>query len=180
MRKNYYKGLNMVEYNVRDVWFGINEFKNNFIMFSVIAFIIAIICFFLKYDFLLIKYSFISFEIILFIQSLIIYFKSSTYKIDKDGNFTFPRSDVENSFFEILIQSPYWNLMRSRTIHISEIESVYVNNEFGFALDVTGTFGSARLDFSSKQKRSEIRNAINRTAKRYNNNFVDNSVNVNM
>jgi hypothetical protein len=125
---------------------------------------------------------------LLLVQSLIIYRANSKYKINTETNyFIFPRSDIENSIFQILIGAKYWNLMRTKSISLLEIENVYIdtkrwetktrkqvgnykdgNQRYGnvtkkhvrFRINVTGSFGSANLSFLDRQKRDEVRSAL--------------------
>lgn len=170
-------------YNIRDIWHGLNLAYNNFFGLYFLSLPILIISIsILNFNFALMWSIWSVVAVLLIVQAFLIYFKNSTYKIDANGYVTFPRSDIENSIFQIIIFAKYWNLMRNRTVHISEIETVYISSEdAGINLDVAGTFGSSRFEFSTKQKRSEVRNALNSSAKRFNSNAqVDNTINVNM
>lgn len=166
---------------VRDIWYGLKLSAVNFgrLFFLNLGFSIIAILFFKANEIIVILlFSFIS--ILLIIQAVLIYFKNSTYKIDENGFVTFPRSDIENSILQIIIFAKYWNLMRSRTVHISEVGNIYINNESSkINLDVSGTFGSARFEFSTKQKRNEVRNMLSSAkSNRYNIN-IDNNTNIN-
>lgn len=166
---------------VRDIWYGLKLSAMNFcrLFFLSLGFgIIAILIF--NVNEALVISLFAVFTILLIIQAVLIYFKNSTYKIDENGFVTFPRSDIENSILQIIIFAKYWNLMRSRTVHISEVGNIYINNEDNnINLDVSGTFGSARFEFSTKQKRNEIRNMLSSAkSNRYNIN-IDNNANIN-
>lgn len=125
---------------------------------------------------------------IVFIQSIIIYLANHKYVVDTDsGMFTFPRSDMENSFLAIIFLFPYWNLMRRRTVKCSDVENFYLDTQrwsedtqvsdgttsnsvskfktkkikhVRYTLNIVGAFGSANLTFLSRQKRDEVRNAI--------------------
>ena len=141
---------------------------------------------------------------IVFIQSIIIYFANRRYIIDLDsGLITFPRSDIENSVIAILLLYPYWNLMRTITINAIDIENVYLDtkrwstkhqvsngattdgaikyktetkNHILYTINLTGTFGSANLQFLSRQKRDEVRNAIQQSVKLHNGRNIDRKV----
>lgn len=111
-----------------------------------------------------------------FVMAIIQYLRNSFYRIDMEtGNVTFPRTDMENSFLDIILLVPFWNLLRSKTIHASEIEGLYLDsNRFGqemadgiFNISIVGTFGSAKLEFVDRQKRDEVRNAIIQTVKKH-------------
>ncbi len=141
------------------------------------------------------------------IQSLLIYFINSRYVVDFESRTVqFPRTDIENSIFAILIAMPYWNLIRKQTIAFDELEQVYIDTDRSaskkkktkktnplkiiftliinslfypwarkrvntkYNLNVLGTFGSANLQFSSRQKRDEVRNALNQAIKDSGNN----------
>jgi hypothetical protein len=137
-------------------------------------------------------------------QSVIIYFANRPYIIDLDsGSITFPRSDIENSIAAILLLFPYWNLMRTKTIHASDIENIYLDtkrwstkhktsngmtasgkakhktgtqNHVRYTVNIVGTFGSANLAFLGRQKRDEVRNAIQQSVKKYSGINVDRKV----
>ncbi len=142
--------------------------------------------------------------LIVFIQSIIIYFANRRYIIDLDsGLITFPRSDIENSVIAILLLYPYWNLMRTITINAIDIENVYLDtkrwstkhqvsngattdgaikyktetkNHILYTINLTGAFGSANLQFLSRQKRDEVRNAIQQSVKLHNGRNIDRKV----
>lgn len=142
--------------------------------------------------------------ILIFIQSLVIYFANRRYIIDlTTGLVTFPRSDIENSIIAIIFLFPYWNLMRTLTINVNEIENIYLDTKrwsttqqktsgyssggkprykneitrhIRYTINVTGTFGSANLQFLDRQKRDEVRNAIEQCVKIYSNRIIDKKV----
>ncbi len=154
-------------------------------------------------DILIEKYTYTILVIIfvIFIQSIIIYFANRKYIIDLNTNLiTFPRSDIENSILAIIFLYPYWNLMRTITINSEEIENMYLDtqrwstkhqivngstkdgktkyktetkNHVRYTLNITGTFGSANLQFLSRQKRDEVRNAIQQCVKNNTNKNID-------
>ncbi len=122
------------------------------------------------------------------IQSFFIYFANVKYIIDtKKGFITIPKSDIENSILEIILLFRYWNLMRRITIECNEIENIFIDtkrwstknkiytgttnagkskyrtetkNHIRYTINITGIFGSANLSFLDRQKRDEVRNAI--------------------
>jgi energy-coupling factor transporter transmembrane protein EcfT len=146
----------------------------------------------------------IFFIILIFIQSIIIYFANRRYIIDLEtGLVTFPRSDMENSIIAIILMFPYWNLMRTLNIHAHEIENIYLDTKrwttnyqkttgysttgkpkyknettrhIRYTINITGTFGSANLQFLSRQKRDEVRNAIEQCVKIHSNKSIDKKV----
>ena len=127
------------------------------------------------------------------IQSIRIYLVNSKYKIDfEEKTFQFPRSDIENSIFQIIIGARYWNLMRNKTINLNEIENIYLDTKrwetktrqqigthkdgksrYGtvtkkhvrYRLNIAGAFGSVNLSFLERQKRDEVRNALQQAVK---------------
>ncbi len=141
---------------------------------------------------------------IIIIQSMFIYFANRIYIVDLEtGLITFPRSDIENSILEIVLLIPYWNLMRTKTIHASEIENLYLDikrwsskhkvsngttaagktkyrtetkKHVKYTINVAGTFGSANLQFLKRQKRDEVRNAIQQCVKQHCGESVDRKV----
>lgn len=169
------------EYIIKDVYSGLDIARGNLFLLWFIGFVVSMIYLLvLKEDYKTVCTYITMFNIIILIQSLIMYRCNSFYRIDKEGFVTFPRTDVENSIFQIIILLPYWNLMRTRTVHISEVENVYLTGTRTNHLDVAGTFGSCRFEFSNKQKRNEVRNALTRAAKTFTNINLDNSVNPNI
>lgn len=142
--------------------------------------------------------------IFIFIQSIVIYFANRRYIIDlKTGLVTFPRSDIENSIVAIILLFPYWNLMRTLTVNANEIENIYLDTKrwtstyrktsgysengkpryknettrhIRYTINIAGTFGSANLQFLDRQKRDEVRNAIEQCVKVHNNIQVDKKV----
>ena len=125
---------------------------------------------------------------LLLIQSIVIYRANSKYEINVENNsFIFPRSDIENSIFQILIGARYWNLMRTKSVALSEIDNIYIDTKrwqtktrtrvgsykdgrakhgtvtrknVRFRINVTGSFGGANLSFLHRQKRDEVRSAL--------------------
>lgn len=153
-------------------------------------------------DWLQIVISFLT--VLIFIQSIFIYFANRKYIVDLNtGMVTFPRSDIENSIVAIILLLPYWNLLRTITIKATEIENIYIDtrrwttkykvssgttssgkskyrtetiNHIRYTLNIVGTFGSANLQFLDRQKRDEVRNAIEQCTKVYNGRNVDTKV----
>lgn len=170
-------------YNIKDVWFGLKlSFSNFFTLFFINSGLTILAFLIFKINILFVMIYLIISTIIFFIQSVIIYFKNSRYFINVDKNeVVFPKSDIENSVLEILVFAPYWNLMRSKIVQISDIQNIYINAEDeAINLDVTGTFGSCRFIFSTKQKRNEVRNALVNSVEIVTSRSVDTSVNVNV
>lgn len=142
--------------------------------------------------------------ILIFIQSVVIYFANRRYIIDLNtGLVTFPRSDIENSIIAIIFLFPYWNLMRTLTVSANQIENIYIDTKrwttshqktsgysangkpryknettrhVRYTINITGTFGSANLQFLDRQKRDEVRNAIEQCVKVHSNKSIDRKV----
>lgn len=173
--------LENIDYTIKDVYAGLELAKGNLLLLGIVGFIISMVFLIgLKTEYSIVCTYATIFNVVILVQSLIIYSCNSVYIIDSEGFVTFPRTDIENSIFQIIILIPYWNLMRTRTVHISEIENIYLNGTSTTTLDVAGTFGSCRFEFSNKQKRNEVRNALARAAKTFSNINLDNSVNPNI
>jgi len=132
---------------------------------------------------------------VILIQSVFIYLANRRYIVDLNtGMVTFPRSDMENSILAIILLFPYWNLMRTLTIHASDIENLYLDtkrwstkskNSKGktkskrhvrYTINIAGTFGSANLQFLNRQKRDEVRNAIQQCVKQISGKNIDRKV----
>lgn len=180
----------MHKYEIKDVWMAIKLAFGNF--FGIFVFYIIIAIFFNEtgIDLLMLTYLPI-FLILVLIQSIIIYFANRKYVVDMEsGLITFPRSDIENSILAILILQPYWNLMRTKTIHSKDVDNMYLDTqrntvktsnkktkkEIRYNLNIVGKFGSANLQFLSRQKRDEVRNAINQSIKHHNKTNIDKKV----
>lgn len=141
---------------------------------------------------------------IITLQSILIYLANRRYIIDlESGLITFPRSDIENSIIAIILLFPYWNLMRTKTIHGNEIENLYLDTKrwstshkvsngtttggktkyktetkkhVRYTINISGTFGSANLQFLDRQKRDEVRNAIQQCVKQHSGKNIDRKV----
>lgn len=139
-----------------------------------------------------------------FIQSIIIYFANRKYVIDlEEGRVTFPKSDIENSILDIFLLIPYWNLMQTKTVQCNEVENIYIDTKrwstkhkvytgttktgkskfrtetkrhVKYTINIAGKFGSANLQFLDRQKRDEVRNAIQQCAKECTGKNVDRKV----
>lgn len=97
-----------------------------------------------------------------------------------NGEMTFPATDVAHSFLSFIIAKPLIDIFRLRTIHVSEIERMYLNIERGnknrsrsYNLNITGTFGSAKLEFKTRQKRDEVRNNLAQLKKKISGKNID-------
>ena len=124
------------------------------------------------------------------------YSKNSSTLIDLSaGVIVFPRSDIENSVLQIILLAPYWNLMRRKTVHALEVENIYIDTKrwtsksksfingkkinkknVRYTLNIAGTFGSANLQFLERQKRDEVRNAIQQCVKKHSGKNIDRKV----
>lgn len=104
--------------------------------------------------------------IILSIISYITYIRGVKLK---DGYFSWPASDVENNFLDLITLKRLRGVFYREKIPVKEIE--YVTNDFGwngdkgsskriFNLNIAGAFGSRNIRFNSKQKRDEARNIL--------------------
>lgn len=115
------------------------------------------------------------------VSTILIFLANRSFHVDnKKEVFVFPASDVENSILAILVLLPYWNLMRRRKIQLSQIENVYLNTERGnkkengrYNLNIAGAFGSAKLVFGNRQKRDELRNALQVSVKQSSGKNID-------
>lgn len=127
------------------------------------------------------------------LKLLLVYWANKKYVIDHENKtFTFPRTDMENSIIAIILFFPYFNMMRRKTISFSEIDNFYLDTKrwstdgvgkgskkkkhVRYNLNVVGSFGSANLEFLSRQKRDEVRNGIARAVKEVTNKNVDSKV----
>jgi hypothetical protein len=186
----------MLIYKIADVWMALKITGKNLILASLV---IIFLCYLFGYLHFLPYLA-----IALFVQSVVIYRANSLYVIDSSKLvFTFPRSDMENSILAIITLQPYWNLMRKKEVPLSDIENIYLDtkrwstnedvargsNAKGgtkfkkvskkhvlYRLNVTGAFGSANLPFLNRQKRDEVRNALEQTIKKVSGKKIDSKV----
>ncbi len=186
-------------YDIRDVQSGLKYATKNFFLVGFIVFLVG--------KLVLggvLNAGMVVLMVMVLIQSIIIYLANRRYVIDLDtGLIIFPRSDMENSILAILLLFPYWNLMRTQTIHSNEIENIYIDTKrwsikdrihtgttragkakyrtettkhVRYTINIIGTFGSANLPFLERQKRDEVRNAIQQAVKLHTGNNVDRKV----
>lgn len=167
-------------YDIRDVWMALKLAGYNLLWTSIIW---SITCFLLN-----LWQWFTHGLVLLLIQSVLIYFANRRYLINLETqSFSFPRSDMENSIVAIITLQPYWNLMRRESVLLTDIENIYLDTQrwtsvkkmsngndakgrpktkneitrhVKYCLNISGIFGSANLSFLSRQKRDEVRNAL--------------------
>lgn len=185
----------MANYEVQDVWMALTLAFKNFVYASLTILVLSLF----GLAFLL------PLLVIVPVQSVFIYLANRRYSINNsEGTFTFPRSDIENSISDIVLVAPYWNLLRTKTVPLVDIENLYLdtkrfttnklfvpNNKDGsrskragagkkkhvrYTLNVTGSFGSANLQFLDRQKRDELRNALSQSVKQATGRNVDRKV----
>lgn len=197
----------MHKYDIRDVWMALKIASGNF--FTLMFLVWGLIFFDMLIDDIGINSvalvnPAVIFSVLVFFQSVIIYLANRKYYIDLETGFiTFPRSDVENSIFAIILLFPYWNLMRTMTVHAKEVENIYIDTKrwstthkvpngtnakgktkyrnetkkhVRYTLNIAGTFGSANLQFLERQKRDEVRNGIQQCVKQHTGKNVDRKV----
>ncbi len=183
----------MPEYEVNDVWTALKLAAKNFVGVTCLG-AMAVFWSGLREEFFAVVAALAA------LQSFVIYFANRRYVVNNHaGTFTFPRSDVENSILEIILLARYWNLMRTKTVCISDIENIYIDtkrwktshrefdargrrgrvvnvNHVLYTLNVAGQFGSANLQFLSKQKRDEVRNALQQSVRLHTGKNIDRKV----
>jgi hypothetical protein len=156
------------------------------------------------YSFDIVFKSYIVLSVFIFFQSILIYYNNSEYIIDEtNGEITIPKSDVENSLSEIILGTRYFNLLKRKIIKMREIENIYLdthrwtteNKVFNgtrqdgkakyrtetvhhvlYTINITGSFGSENLSFTTRQKRDELRNAISQSVRKVTGRNVDRKV----
>lgn len=167
-------------YDIRDVWMALKLAGYNLLCTSIIWLITCFLFNLLQW--------FIYGFVLLLVQSVLIYFANRRYLINLETqSFSFPRSDMENSIVAILTLQPYWNLIRRKTVPLADIENIYLDTQrwtsvkkmsngndakgrskiknetkrhVKYCLNISGIFGSVNLSFLSRQKRDEVRNAL--------------------
>lgn len=76
---------------------------------------------------------------------------------------SFPASDVENSILALLLGKSLWGHLFRERLRLTELETINWDASGDYwSLNLSGAFGSRQLDFSSKQKRDECWNALQR------------------
>jgi hypothetical protein len=170
----------MHSYNIFDVWMALRLAFRNFIYLTLALWIVVLGLSSTPTETALVING------LIFLQSVIVYRANRKYTIDLDsGTVTFPRSDLENSLIAIILLFPYWNLMRTKTILCSDVENMYLDTKRSkrgkkrtvvYGLNIVGRFGSAHLQFMSRQKRDEVRNAISVAVKSVSGKGVDRQV----
>lgn len=170
----------MTKYQIVDVWMALRLAGVNFVLGSLVVFVVFMLMGFQSYSLFGI--------VLVMIQSIVIYRANYLYLIDSaEQVFTFPSSDIENSILDILLIRPYWSLMVRKTVPLSAVENIYLDTQrwtsesniaagntakgktkfkkstkkhVRYCLNVAGSFGSANLKFLSRQKRDEVRNGL--------------------
>lgn len=105
-------------------------------------------------------------SLIILVWVYIVYIKGVSLN---DDTFSWPASDVENSFIDVLTLKRIRGFFYREQINANQIE--YVTNDFGYkgfgnkktkyyGLNIAGDFGSRTIRFNSKQKRDEARNIL--------------------
>lgn len=113
------------------------------------------------------------------IQVFIVFNKG--YVIDlKKEEFRFPATDVENSLIDILTFKKYFDYARIKKIALKDISDIYMDRQTEkiysittnkttktiFTINIVGFHGSNNLNFSSRQKRDEVRGLLVQAAKK--------------
>ena len=170
----------MARYRIFDVWMALKLAGTNFVVGSVMS--VSVLTLMVLQDYSLFSVALIG------LQSILIYRANYLYLIDGPHQiFTFPSSDIENNIMDILTFRPYWSLMIRKTVPLSAVENIYLDTQrwtsesniaagntakgktkfkkstkkhVRYCLNVAGRFGSANLKFLSRQKRDELRNAL--------------------
>lgn len=110
-------------------------------------------------------------SLIVFIRVYVVYIKGVSLI---DGIFSWPASDVENSFIDLFTLKRIRGFFYRESVNAIQIE--YVTNDFGYqnignkktkvyGLNISGDFGSRTIRFNSKQKRDEARNVLKNFSK---------------
>jgi hypothetical protein len=108
--------------------------------------------------------SFLSISVLIWVY--MVYIKGVSLKNDI---FSWPASDVENGFLDLITLKRLRGFFYREKINAKQIE--YVTNDFGYkglgnkktkyyGLNIAGDFGSRTIRFNSKQKRDEARNIL--------------------
>jgi hypothetical protein len=178
-------------YIVKDVWLTIKVLSQMFITILFFFAIFLLLFYFGLSQFGVvdvdqkIQYSTI-FSAILDLILVIFYIRTfltfnQGYVIDVDkGVFLFPATDVENKILDIFTLKRLRDYARTKQVSLSEITDIYIDTkkikkynpetkryrqEPIYTLNIVGTFGSHNLEFSSRQKRDEVRGILVKAAR---------------
>ena len=187
-------------YDIRDTWMALRIAAKTFIISILIVWAIPFLVVsaaseeelqYFSYDGAILIKVLQSLTVILLMQSFRIYAVNSKYSIDMvSGKVRMPSTDLENSLLDIVLFKPYWNLMRSTQINASDIENIYLDTKrwstktkstkwkkhVRYNINLAGRFGSANLQFINRQKRDEVRNALQQACRVHGNRDVDRKV----
>jgi len=116
--------------------------------------------------------------LIYFIKVFSVFNKGYVIDLDKE-EFRFPATDVENSLLNIITLEKYRDYARVKKVVLQDISDIYIDNQrkkvFSstsnkttktiYTINIVGFHGSNNLNFSSRQKRDEVRGILVQAAK---------------
>ncbi len=170
-------------YRIQDVWLLLATLRS-IIFFAILFYVI------LLFGMLLLGTEYVgeqikTFSIIYGVLFLIYFIKvfsvfNKGYVIDLEKKeFRFPATDVENSLLGIITLEKYRDYARIKKIALQDISDIYIDSQrvkvFSstsnkttktvYTINIVGFHGSNNLNFSSRQKRDEIRGILVQAAK---------------
>lgn len=127
--------------------------------------------------------------LIYFIQVFIVFNKGYVIDLNKE-EFRFPATDVENSLLGIITLKKYRDYARVKKIALKDISDIFIDRQrikvFSsttnktsktiYTINIIGFHGSNNLNFSSRQKRDEVRGILVQAAKEVKVNVRDRKV----
>jgi hypothetical protein len=187
---NKVKQSSMQIYVIKDVWLTVKVLSQIFI---TILFFFAIFFSLLYYGINQMeieesqKFEYINIAVIILDFLLVVFYIrtfltfNQGYVIDIEHEFfSFPATDVENKFFDIFTLKRLRDYAKIKKVKFSEITDIYIDTkkvrrynpktkryrqEPIYTLNIVGTFGSSNLEFSSRQKRDEVRGILIKAAR---------------
>ena len=168
-------------YKIQDVWL-LLKILRAVIFFGILVYIGCIIALYLFADkkdyFVEFSIAYIVLFCIYFILVFITFNKGYIVDLIKE-DFSFPATDVENSLIGILTFKKYRDFAQRKHIALKDISDIYIDTQktqvFSmttnktskkiYTINIVGFHGSNNLNFSSRQKRDEVRGILVQAAK---------------
>lgn len=188
------KKLTREIYKIKDVWLMLTTLRS-VIFFAILVYIILLFGIFLfcneqivgQIKILSLIYGAVFF--MYFIKVFIVFNEGYVIDLSKE-EFRFPATDVENSLVGILTFEKYRDYARVKKIALKDISDIYIDrqrvkvfssttnktNKTIYTINIVGFHGSNNLNFSSRQKRDEVRGILVQAAKEVKVNVRDRKV----
>lgn len=177
--------LTQKTYRIPDVWLLIAALKS-VSFFAVLIYVILLFSIFLlkikdpyiTNHLMIFSSIYIGVFLIYFIRVFIVFNKGYVIDLEKQ-EFRFPATDIENSFLEVITFKKYRDYARVKKLALTDISDIFIDTQrkkvFSsttnkttrtiYTLNIVGFHGSNNLNFSSRQKRDEVRGILVQAAK---------------